>query len=107
MLLDQGAPILYAGAQLAFALVLAGPAVFVRSLRRPVKLALVTALLVFVLVLTLVLTFDLTLTTGRPSLGATLLVGGLGGVIWGTMFFVLAYVPLAMLALLRIWRRGL
>lgn len=55
----------------------------------------------FALVFTLVLTFDLTSPTGQPPLGTMLYVGGLGGLIWATVFFVLAYVPLAMLALLR------
>ncbi len=55
----------------------------------------------FVLVFTLVLTFDLTSPTGPPPLGTVLYVGGLGGAVWATIFFILAYVPLALLALLR------
>jgi hypothetical protein len=48
-----------------------------------------------------VFTFDLTSPTGTPPLGVVLYVGGLSALIWATVFFVLAYVPLAMLALLR------
>ena len=106
-MLDQAAPIVYAAAQIAIALLLALPALFFRSLRRPVRLALVTALIVFVLVFTLVLTFDLTSPTGQAALGTTLYFGVLGGLIWATVFFVLAYVPLALLALLRARRRRL
>jgi hypothetical protein len=105
MVLDQAAPLVYAAAQITVALILALPAVFIRALRRPAKLALVTALAVLVLVFALVLTFDLASPTGRPPLGTTLFIGIVGGVIWGTVFFVLAYVPLALLALFRARRR--
>ena len=100
-MLDQAAPVLFAVAQVAVALVIALPAVFIKRLRRAAKLAAVSALFVFALVFTLVITFDLTSPTGRPPLGTVLSVGALGGVVWATTFFMLAYVPLAMLALLR------
>lgn len=99
-MLDQAAPI-YAAAQVGFALVLALPALVIRPLRRPVKLAGLTALFTFALIFALVFTFDLTSPTGTPPLGVVLYVGGLSALIWKTVFFVLAYVPLAMLALLR------
>ncbi len=101
MIIDQAAPFVFAAMQIAIALVLASPALFLASLRRPVKLALISALLVFALVFTLVITFDLTSPTGRPPLGAVLYVGGLGGLVWATTFFIIAYVPLAFVALLR------
>lgn len=100
-MLGQNAPLLFAATQLAAALALALPALFFKRLRRPVKLAAVAALAVFALVLAFVLTFDLTSPTGPPPLGAALYVGLLGGLIWATFFFMLAYVPLALLALLR------
>jgi hypothetical protein len=53
MVLDQTAPLLYAAAQIAVALLLALPALFFRSLRRPARLALLTAVVVFALVFTL------------------------------------------------------
>lgn len=106
MVLDQAAPLAYAAMQIAIALVLALPALFFRSLRRPLKLAAGTALFVFALVFTLVVTFDLTSPTGAPPLGTVLYVGGLGGLIWATVFFILAYVPLALLGLLRARRRS-
>lgn len=105
MVLDQAAPLLFAAAQIAIALVLAIPAFAFRSLRRPVKLAAITAAAVFVLVLGVVLASDLTSQTGPPPIGATLYIGVLGGIIWATFFFILAYVPLALLALVRV-RRG-
>src|SRR5687768_6653730 len=101
MVLDQNAALVYAATQVAVVLVLALPALFFPALRRPLRLAAITALFVFALVFTLVLTFDLTSPTGQPPLGTMLYVGGLGGLIWATVFFVLAYIPLAMLALLR------
>jgi hypothetical protein len=100
-MLDQATPLLFAAAQVAVALVIALPAAFIRSLRRAVKLAVVSALFVFALVFTLVITFDLTSPTGPPPLGAVLYVGGLGGFVWATTFFIVTYVPLALLALLR------
>jgi quinol-cytochrome oxidoreductase complex cytochrome b subunit len=101
MVLDQTAPLLYAAAQIAVALLLALPALFFRSLRRPARLALLTAVVVFALVFTLVLTFDLVSSSGRPPLGTTLYIGALSGTIWGTIFFIVAYLPLALLAMLR------
>jgi hypothetical protein len=100
-MIGQATPLVYAATQLAVAIVLALPALVFRSLRRPVKLAALVAVLVFALVLVFVLTFDLTSPTGPPPLGAALYVGVLGGVIWATVFFILAYLPLALLALLR------
>lgn len=100
-MIDQAAPLVYAAAQIAIALVLALPALFFRSLRRPVKLAAFSALFVFALVFALVVTFDITSPTGPPPLGTVLYVGGLGGLIWATAFFVLTYVLLALLALFR------
>lgn len=91
--------------QLVVALVLALPALFFPSLRRPLKLAASPALFVFALVFTLVATFDLTSPTGAPPLGTVLYVGGFSGLIWATVFFILAYVPLALLAVLRAIRR--
>jgi hypothetical protein len=101
VVLDQAAPFVYAGAQLLVALVLAAPALFVPALRRPVKLAVATALIVLVVVFTFVLAFDRTSPTGPQPLGATLYIGLLGGFIWATVFFILAYLPLALLALAR------
>ncbi len=105
MMLDQAAPLVYAMAQIAIALVLALPALFFRSLRRPVKLAAFSALFVFALVFALVVTFDLTSPTGAPPLGTVLYVGGFSGLIWATVFFILLYVPLALLAVVRALRR--
>lgn len=99
--LDLAAPLLYAAAQIAAALVLALPAVWVTRLRRPVKLAAIAAAVVFIFVFAFVATFDLTSPTGAPSAGVALYVGVLGGLIWATVFFILAYVPLALLALVR------
>jgi len=82
-MLDQAAPLVYAATQIAVALVLALPAVIFRSLRRPLKLAAVTALFVFFLIFMFVLAFDLTSPTGPPPLGTVLYVGLLGGVVWG------------------------
>ena len=107
MTLDQAAPVVYAAAQIAVALLLAVPAVFFPTLRRPMKLALLTAIVVFVLVFTLVIAFDLSSPTGRPPLATTLFIGAVGGVVWGTVFFVLAYIPLVCLALVRAGRRRL
>lgn len=101
MFLDQLAPLVFAGAQLAVAAALAIPAYFFAALRRPLKLALLVSLMVFAMVLALVLAFDLTSPAGSRSLGAVLYVGGLGGLVWATSFFILSYVPLALLALLR------
>jgi len=105
MVLDQAAPILFASAQVALALVLAFPALAIRSLRRPVKLAAITAAAVFVIVLGVVLASDLTSLTGSAPIGTTLFIGVVGGVIWATFFFILAYIPLAALALARARRR--
>ncbi|HEV8653966.1 MAG TPA: hypothetical protein VGR85_00435 [Candidatus Limnocylindria bacterium] len=96
---------MYAGAQIAAAFLLALPALFFRSLRRPVKLAALTAVVVFGLVLGVVALSDLASETGPAPTGATVYVAGLGGLIWATFFFILAYVPLALLALVRA-RRG-
>lgn len=104
-MLDQASPVVYAGAQIALAVVLAMPALFIRALRRPVTMAFIAALFVFALVLTLVVTFDLTSPAGPPPLTTALYVGVLGGVIWATAFFIVSYVPLALLALLRARRR--
>jgi hypothetical protein len=101
MVLDQAAPLLFASGQVALALVLAMPALRIRTLRRPVKLAAITAAIVFVLVLSVVLASDLTSPTGSSPIGTTLFIGLVGGVIWATFFFVLAYVPLALIALVR------
>ena len=76
-----------------------------RSLRRPAKLAAITAAAVFVLVLGVVLASDLTSPTGSSPIGTTLFIGVVGGLIWATFFFILAYVPLALLALARARRR--
>lgn len=76
-------------------------------MRRPLKFAALTALIVLVVVFTLVITFDLTSPTGQAPLGTVLYVGGLGGLIWATVFFVLTYVPLALLGFLRARRRAL
>ena len=105
MVLDQAAPLLLASAQVALALVLAVPALMIRSLRRPVQLAAITAAVVFVLVLGVVLVSDLTSPTGSAPIGTTLFIGVVGGVIWATFFFILAYVPLAIIALVRAGRR--
>jgi len=103
--LDQAAPLVYAGIQIAGALLLALPALKVRSLRRPLKLAAITAAVVFVLVLGVVLMSDLTSPTGSAPTSTTLFIGVVGGVIWATFFFILAYIPLALLALVRARRR--
>ena len=101
MVLDQAAPLLFASAQVALVLVLALPALVIRSLRRPAKLAAITAAAVFILVLGVVLASDLTSPTGSAPIGTTLFIGVVGGVIWATFFFILAYIPLALLALVR------
>ena len=105
MVLDQAAPLLFASAQVALALILALPALVMRSLRRPVKLAAITAAVVFVLVLGVALASDLTSPTGSAPIGTTLFIGVVGGLIWATFFFILAYIPLALLALVRARRR--
>jgi hypothetical protein len=105
MVLDQAAPLLYAAVEIAVALVLAVPALMIRSLRRPVKLAAITAAVVFVLVLGVVLASDLTSPAGSSPIGTTLFIGVVGGAIWATFFFILAYIPLAMLSLVRARRR--
>jgi hypothetical protein len=105
MVLDQTAPLVLAGAQIALAAVLALPALAVRSLRRPVKLAAITAVAVFILVLGVVVASDLTSPTGSAPIGTTLFIGVVGGVIWATFFFVVAYIPLALLAPVRARRR--
>ena len=74
-------------------------------MRRPARLAAITAAVVFVLVLGIVVASDLTSRTGSPRFGTTLYIGVLGGVIWAAFFFILAYIPLALLALLRSARR--
>jgi hypothetical protein len=99
--LDQLAPLVFAGAQLAVAAALAIPAFFIAALRLALKLALFVSLMVFAMVLALVLAYDLTSPGGAPSVGAALYVGGLGGLVWATSFFILSYVPLALIALLR------
>ena len=101
MVLDQAAPLLFASAQVALALVLAMPALMIRSLRRPVKLAAIAAAAAFILVLGVVLASDLTSPTGSSPIGTTLFIGVVGGLIWATFFFILAYIPLALLALVR------
>jgi hypothetical protein len=105
MVLDQAAPLLFASVQVALALVLGMPALMIRSLRRPVKLAAIAAAAVFVVVLGVVLASDLTSPTGSAPIGTTLYIGVVGGVIWATFFFVLAYIPLSLLALVRARRR--
>ena len=105
MVLDQAAPVLFASAQVALALILTLPALVIRSLRRPVKLAAITAAVVFILVLGVVLVSDLTSPTGSAPISTTLFIGVLGGVIWATFFYILAYIPLALVALVRA-RRG-
>lgn len=105
MVLDQAAPLLNLGVQVAIALVLTIPAFAFRSLRRPVKLAVITAAVVFVPVLGVVVISDLTSATGSAPIGTTLYIGVLGGVIWATLVFILAYIPLALLALVRARRR--
>jgi hypothetical protein len=101
VILDQMPPLLFAAAQLAVAAALAIPAFFIAALRVALKLALFVSLMVFAMVLALVLAFDLTSPGGAPSVGAALYVGGLGGLVWATSFFILSYVPLALIALLR------
>lgn len=101
MFLDQLAPLVFAGAQLAVAGALAIPAFFFAPLRPALKLALFVSLMVFAMVLALVLAFDLTSPGGTPSVGAALYVGGLGGLVWATSFFIVSYIPLALIALLR------
>jgi hypothetical protein len=71
MVLDQAAPLLFASA----------------------------AAIVFVLVLGVVLASDLTSPTGSSPIGTTLFIGVVGSVIWATFFFILAYIPLALVAL--------
>lgn len=105
MVLDQAAPLVFASAQVAVALILALPALVIQSLRRPVRLALITAAIVFVLVLVVVLASDLTSPTGSSPIGTTLFIGVVGGLIWATLFFILAYIPLALVALVRARRR--
>ena len=82
-------------------MLLALPALKFRSLRRPAKLAAITAAVVFVLVLGVVLASDLTSPTGSAPISTTLFIGVVGGVIWATFFFILAYIPLGLLALVR------
>ena len=105
MNLDQAAPLVYAAIQIAVALLLALPALKFRSLRRPVKLAAIAAAAAFILILGVVLASDLTSPTGSSPIGTTLFIGVVGGVIWATFFFILAYIPLALLALVRARRR--
>ena len=105
MVLDQAAPLVFASAQVVLALILALPALVIRSLRRPAKLAAITAAVAFVLVLGVVLASDLTSPTGSAPIGTTLFIGAVGGLIWATLFFILAYVPLALIALARARRR--
>ena len=105
MVLDQGAPLVLVAMQIAIALVLALPALVFRSLRRPLKLAVITAAVVFVLVLGVVVASDLTSPTGSTPIGTTLFIGVVGGLIWAFFFFILAYIPLALLALVRAGRR--
>jgi hypothetical protein len=103
--LDQGAPLVYAAIQIAVALLLALSALKFRSLRRPARLAAITAVAVFVLVLGVVVASALTSPTGSAPIGTTLFIGFVGGVIWATFFFILAYIPLALPALVRARRR--
>ena len=105
MVLDQGAPLVLVAMQIAIALVVALPALVFRSLRRPVKLAAITAVVVFVIVLGIVVASDLTSPTGSTPMGTTLFIGVVGGVIWATFFFILAYIPLVLIALVRAGRR--
>jgi quinol-cytochrome oxidoreductase complex cytochrome b subunit len=105
MVLDQAAPLLFASVQVALALILAMPALVIRSLRRPVRLAAITAAAVFIIVLGVVLASDLTSPTGSAPIGTTLFIGAVGGLIWATFFFILAYIPLGLLALVRARRR--
>jgi hypothetical protein len=104
MVLDQAAPLVFASAQVALALVLAMPALMIRRLHRPVKLATITAVVVFVLVFGVVVVSDVTSPIRSAPIGTTLYIGVLGGVIWAT-FFILAYISLALLALVRARRR--
>ena len=90
-----------AAIQIAVATLLALPALKVRLLRRPLKLAAITAAVVFVLVLGVVLASDLTSPTGSTPIGTTLFIGAVGGLIWAIFFFILAYIPLALVALVR------
>ena len=105
MVLDQAAPLLFASVQVALALILAMPALVIRPLRRPVRLAAITAAAVFIIVLGVVLASDLTSPTGSAPIGTTLFIGAVGGLIWATFFFILAYIPLGLLALVRARRR--
>jgi len=105
MVLDQAAPLLFASVQVALALILAMPALVIRSLRRPVRFAAITAAAVFIIVLGVVLASDLTSPTGSAPIGTTLFIGAVGGLIWATFFFILAYIPLGLLALVRARRR--
>ena len=104
MVLDQAAPLLFAAAQVALALIVALPAL-IRSLRRPVRLAAIAAAVVFILVLGVVLVSDLTSPTGSAPIGTTLFIGVAGGLIWATLFFIVSYIPLALIALGRARRR--
>ena len=65
----------------------------------------VTAAAVFIIVLGVVLASDLTSPTGSAPIGTTLFIGAVGGLIWATFFFILAYIPLALIALVRARRR--
>jgi hypothetical protein len=56
-------------------------------------------------VLGVVVASDLTSPTGSTPIGTTLFTGVVGGVIWATFFFILAYVPLALIAIVRARRR--
>ena len=105
MVLDQAAPLLFASVQVALALILAMPALVIRPLRRPVRLAAITAAAVFIIVLGVVLASDLTSPTRSAPVGTTLFIGAVGGLIWATFFFILAYISLALVALVRARRR--
>ena len=105
MVLDQAAPLVFAAAQVALALTVALPALVIRSLRRPVRLAAIAAAVVFILVLGVVLVSDLTSPTGSAPIGTTLFIGVAGGLIWATLFFIVPYIPLALIALGRARRR--
>lgn len=104
-MLDQASPFLFASAQVALTLILALPALVLRSQRRPVRLAAITAAVVFVIVLGVAVMSDLTSPTGSAPFSTTLYVGVLGGVVWATFFFILADIPLALVALVRARRR--
>ena len=101
MILAQAAPLLFASGQVALALVLAMPALRIRTLRGPVKLAAIAAAAAFILVLGVVIASDLTSPTGSTPIGTTLFIGAVGGLIWAIFFFILAYIPLALVALVR------